>query len=77
MRLASDLEIDGHSAMSKPELVASVTRVDELSLDRLTNSELLRLGRSHGTGVRPSMNKGELIAAIAESDAAEVSTSGR
>ena len=67
LRLAGELQIDGHAAMSKPELIRAIARVDGVHLDVLTKSELLRLARRGGTEVRTSMTKDELIAAISES----------
>ncbi len=66
MRLAGELHINGHAAMSKPELSTAIARADGLHLDALTKSELLRLGRRGGAEVRTSMTKDELIAAISE-----------
>ena len=67
MRLAGELQIDGHAAMSKPELITAIAQADGAHLGLLTKSELLRLARRSGSEVRASMTKDELIAAISES----------
>ena len=63
LRLAEQAEIDGRSAMSKPQLVGALAR-QHLPLDTLTKHDLLTIGEGNGADIRVSMSKDELIKAI-------------
>jgi hypothetical protein len=64
LRLNGDLELAGHSAMSKQELIGAITREGGVPVGALSKEELLRVARNTGAEVGTSMTKDELIAAI-------------
>jgi hypothetical protein len=60
LRLAENVELDGRSAMNKPDLLDALSK-QRLPWESLTKQDLLTIGEEKGAEVRSSMTKSELI----------------